>query len=107
MARASGASLRPLRDRGERTGRVVGLLNDREARLGSCLCHVVGAGCALLVGATSDLGALSVTLYDGDQRWREYAATPEEFEEVLLAVEDHVDARMVGATSNRTPARDR
>lgn len=106
MASARGASLRPLRDTRDRSGRVVGLLKDREADLGACLCHVLSAGCALLVGATADLGALSVTLYDGDQRWREYASTPEELAEVLLAIQDHIDARMVGASPHGATKRD-
>lgn len=103
MAGARGTSLRPLRDRGERQPRIPELLSLGADDLRDCVCRVLESGCAILLGATSDGGAISVTLYDGDQRWREYASTPGEFKEVLQAIEDHVDARLVGAIPKPAP----
>lgn len=49
------------------------------------LASVVDSGAAVMVSRTSDGGAISLTLYVGSQRYREYAKTLEELEELLRA----------------------
>lgn len=66
------------------------------------ILFAVRAGLGILVSLTSDGGALSVTVYDGGETFRSYAATPEEAEALWSAVgtlSRHAEAR----TTHKTP----
>lgn len=54
------------------------------------------SGCAVLISPTSDGGALSVTLYAGDQRHRAYCSSSSELVEALDAVMDVAEAHSMG-----------
>lgn len=54
--------------------------------------------CGVLLSPTSDGGAVSIIIYDGDERYRTYASTPEEFQRAIAAVRDHAEAKMIGST---------
>src|SRR4029450_3845804 len=58
----------------------------------SHLVSVVDSGAAVMVSRTSDGGAISLTLYLGELRYREYASTPE----TLDALFDAMDALAQG-----------
>jgi hypothetical protein len=47
------------------------------------ICAVTGAGAAIMLGRTSDGGALSISVLDGDQRIKEWPSTIEEAEKTL------------------------
>lgn len=48
--------------------------------IGRLVCTVTRVGAAVIFGRTSDGGALSLTVLDGDNRVREYFRTAEEFD---------------------------
>lgn len=54
--------------------------------------------CGVLLSPTSDGGAVSIIIYDGDERYRTYASTNGEFQAAIEAVRDHAEAKMVGGT---------
>jgi hypothetical protein len=54
------------------------------------------AGLAIMFSPTSDGGALGVHVWDGTERSKIYATTPEAFERVLRAVQDYAEAKMAG-----------
>jgi transposase len=62
------------------------------------LAIVCASGCAVLFSPTSDGGAISVTVYAGDERARDYASDAEEFAAVLLAVRDTAEAHAINHT---------
>ena len=76
-----------------RTGQILSI---PAQELMDALSVAVAAGCAVLISPTSDAGALSVTLYAGDQRHRAYASSAEEFHSILEALRDVSEAHMVG-----------
>lgn len=51
--------------------------------LRDCICAVTGAGAAIMLGRTSDGGALSITVLDGEQRVKEYPHDVEDAESTL------------------------
>lgn len=83
-----GPNLRPLVDRrgsGPGLARFKDVDSDRwlEA-INGCL----DAGLGLLISATRDGGAISLTVYEGDDRSRSYASDAGELVELLAAVRD-------------------
>lgn len=52
------------------------------------LTAILCSGCGLLLSPTSDLGAISVTLYHGDDRSKGYASSKEELEDLLEEASD-------------------
>jgi hypothetical protein len=50
--------------------------------IGEFVQNVTRNGPAIMLGRTSDGGALSITILDGDDKLREWPHTPEEFEEI-------------------------
>lgn len=58
----------------------------------SHLVSVVDSGAAVMISRTSDGGAISLTLYLGELRYREYASTPQ----TLDALFDAMDALAQG-----------
>lgn len=89
---ARGSNLRPLvnRDGGQH-----GVERFKEvdsdlwvAAIYGCL----GAGCGLLISRTSDGGAVSLTLYEGNERSRSYSANVAELSEALAVVRDRTES---------------
>jgi hypothetical protein len=56
------------------------------------LGRVVCSGCAVLFSPTSDGGAMSITVYAGDDRSRDYATSAEEFAQALVLAADLAEA---------------
>ena len=94
----SSAPPRPLRDR-ESTPRIGQIMGIPPAELMDALAVACASGSAVLFSPTSDGGAISVTLYQGTSRSRDYAASAEEFAATLVAVKDACEARMLSGTS--------
>lgn len=91
-----GASRDASRDSGylpltgrQHTGKAATDLAHVEASvLMECLCSAIADGCGVTFSATSDGGALSVTLLRREGRFRDYAAGTEAITSALLAVRD-------------------
>lgn len=79
---------KPLRDRADTTPRIGQILGIDAEELLKALGVVVCSGCAILFSPTSDGGAMSVTVYYGDERARDYAASAEELAHVLSLAKD-------------------
>jgi hypothetical protein len=78
----------PLTERGRTGSAVEALAGVEAALLLECLCAAVAAGAGVTISATSDGGALSVTLLDARGRFRDYAADTTGVTSALLAVRD-------------------
>jgi hypothetical protein len=87
--------LRDVADTTPRVGQILGIpAEDLMKALGAACC----SGCAVLFSPTSDGGAISVTVYLGDDRLRDYAASAEEFAACLVAVQDACEAHSIRPT---------
>lgn len=95
LGRAMPKTLRLVKqsDGTPKTGEILGI---PAQELMDTLSVALAAGCGVLISPTSDGGALSVTVYAGDQRHRAYAASAEDFHSILEAVRDVSEAHMVG-----------
>jgi len=90
---------KPMRDRTDvapRVGEIVGI--DPQVLI-QALGQIVCSGCAVLFSPTSDGGAISITVYHGDERSRDYAASAEEFAQSLSLATDIAEAHMIRGTS--------
>lgn len=105
MARTAPASATPVGRQGtnrpnrvfdsnEGTPRVLRILEGVAPTLGEVLCDTASVGLGVLISPTSDLGAISVTVYDGDEREKRYATDRQELEALLQALRDFAQARM-------------
>lgn len=56
--------------------------------IGKALQVLCNAGCAVIVGATRDGGALVLTILDGDTRHRTYCSTSPELQDAVDAIID-------------------
>lgn len=56
--------------------------------IGKALQVLCNAGCAAIVGATRDGGAMVLTILDGDTRHRTYCSTSAELQEAVDAIID-------------------
>lgn len=68
---------------------------------------VMSCGCGLLLSPTSDGGAISLTLYYGDDRGKAYASSTSEMQAVLSAAADQAQAYELSSTpptSKRRPS---
>ena len=85
-----GGAFKPLVARPQ--GRsIYGMLADTDSGLWvETIGRTLDSGAALLLSPTSDGGAFSVTLLDGDDRSRSYCATSDEVTACLQAVLAHV-----------------
>jgi hypothetical protein len=81
-------AFKPLFDERTRPPRLAELLDGTDSMLGEAVRLALESGCGLLLSPTRDGGAISVTLYVGDDRFRGYAASPEEFATLLDRVAD-------------------
>lgn len=89
---------KPLRDKADTSPRVARILGIPAEDLMKALAVACCNGCAVLFSPTSDGGAISVTVYLGDDRLRDYAASAEEFSACLVAVEDASEAHGIRGT---------
>jgi hypothetical protein len=63
--------------------------------LGEVIGDAASAGIGVLVSPTRDLGAVSLTIYVGDERERAYASTSDELATFIEAIRDIATARLV------------
>jgi hypothetical protein len=97
--RPTGARrFKPLRDKAPAEPRIGRILGIPAQDLMDALTLACFHGCALLFSPTSDGGAISVTVYTGDERHRDYAATAEDFANILLAIRDVCEAHAIRPT---------
>jgi hypothetical protein len=80
----------------ESGGRINEITSGLAALLGDTLCDCLAAGIGVLLSPTSDGGAVSCTVYEGDDRDKSYQGHASEFEAYLRALQDHARARLVG-----------
>lgn len=93
--RSGAVSLRRLSNRDHDAPRVGQIVGQNTALLGEVVGDIAAAGIGVLISPTRDLGAISLTLYVGEDRDRAYASTPEEFATLLETARDIAHARMV------------
>jgi len=103
LPRGRGAVLRPLLDQRDGKRRVQSIVQGSEQLTAEAVHACILGGMGVLLAPTSDGGAISVTLYDGQDRYKSYAASPEEFANLLAAVRDRGDASSVAATPTARP----
>lgn len=94
-------ALRPLRDKQLGPTKASSIVGRDTSFLGSVVAEIVATGRGVLLSATSDGGAVSLTLYEGERRWREYSADPDDFVALLEAVRGHVGAPPAGDHGRR------
>jgi hypothetical protein len=83
---------KPLRDRADTTPRVGVIVGVSPNELLDAVGRVLCSGCAILFSPTSDGGAVSITVYHGDDRSRDYASSAEEFATSLTLASDLAEA---------------
>lgn len=91
-ARRTGSAFSRLLSTSKTTTRELSL---RESNASSCwisLATAVDCGAAVMVSKTQDGGAISLTLYLGSDRYREYATSQEQLVEVLRALAGAAEA---------------
>jgi hypothetical protein len=103
LPRGRGAALRPLLDQRDGLGRIQRLVQGSEQITADAVQACLLGGLGVLLAPTSDGGAISVTVYDGQERYKSYAASPEEFAKLLEAVKDRGDASSVANTPTGRP----
>lgn len=82
---ARGPAFRPLVDRrGSKGGLALKSAGDGGW---DAICAAVDGGIGILLATTSDGGALSLTVYVGDQRYRTYCANPDELADAWTALQ--------------------
>jgi len=91
-----GAQFKSLVDRRDTGPRIAGILNDTSEQTSSAVHSAILGGLGVLLASTSDGGAISVTVYDGDERLRSYASSRDEWMGILEALRDTGDAKAVG-----------
>lgn len=89
---------KPLRDRADTTPRVGKILGIEPKELMDALGVVLCSGCAILFSPTSDGGAVSITVYYGDDRGRDYVTSAEELAEALSLARDLAEAHALHST---------
>lgn len=82
-ARRTGSAFSRLLANSHPEAQRISLADGDASILWKLLASVVDSGAAVMVSRTSDGGAISLTLYVGSQRYREYAKTIEALEELL------------------------
>jgi hypothetical protein len=87
---------KPLRDRADAEPRVGQIMGIDPKVLHHALGVVLSSGCAILLSPTGDGGALSITVYHGDDRSRDYVASADELVQSLSLATDLAEAHAVG-----------
>lgn len=62
---------------------IVGWGEVNNQRIRDAIVAITDAGCAIMFGRTSDKGALSILVLDGDKRIREWPHTADEADQIL------------------------
>lgn len=93
--RSGARGVKPLRNRDQAAPKTGDMLAGDGSLFMETLAVVLVSGGGLLVSTTQDGGALSITLYLGEQRYRSYAADRDELDELLGAVRDVAEAFML------------
>lgn len=88
-----GGHFKSLVDRRGDGPRLNVILEGSQQHLGEAVHAAVMGGLGVLIAATSDAGAISITLYDGDERFRSYASSADEWKACLEALTDAGDAK--------------
>lgn len=93
--RGRGAQFKSLVDRQDSGPRLSTILSDSSEQTAAAIHAAVLGGLGVLIASTSDGGAISVTVYQGDERLRSYASSRDEWMGILEALRDTGDAAAV------------
>lgn len=88
-----GPSFRELVDKKNKRRAALSLADGDWERNAQLLAQAVDGGLGVLLARTQDGGAISVTVYHGQNRYRSYAATEAELNELFEAVGEHTKAQ--------------
>src|SRR5690242_582222 len=80
-------SFRQLVDRGDRAGRIESILDVDPPTAWRTFSDLVLSGRGVLISPTGDGGAVSLLVYDGNDRLRTYCSDRGEFEQALSAIQ--------------------
>lgn len=94
--RGRGAQFKSLVDRQDSGPRLTSILSESSQETSAAIHAAVLGGLGVLIASTSDGGAISVTVYQGDERLRSYASNRDEWMGILEALRDAGDAASVG-----------
>jgi len=94
--RGRGAQFKSLVDRHDVGPRLSSILSDTSEQTSTAIFAAILGGLGVLLASTSDGGAISVTVYQGDERLRSYASSRDEWMGILEALRDAGDAAAVG-----------
>jgi len=94
--RGRGAQFKSLVDRQDSGPRLSSILSETGDQTWAAIHAAVLGGLGVLIASTSDGGAISVTVYQGDERLRSYASSRDEWLGILEALRDTGDAASVG-----------
>ena len=100
--RGRGGNFRQLRQSREDVNRVGEITSIPDSEFLAAVSLALTCSCGVLLSPTSDGGAVSVIVYDGDERYRTYCSTREEFQSALEALRDLAEAKMMGSTPTAT-----
>lgn len=100
-----GGNFKSLVTRHEAGPRLNLILENSQQLVGDAVHAAVMGGLGVLIAATSDQGAVSVTVYDGDERLRSYAGNADEWKACLEALRDAGDAAATSHQQSATPRR--
>lgn len=73
--------------------RIDGITTTHTALLGESVSDILGAGLGIIFAPTRDLGAIAITLLDGDEREKGYASDSESLRVLLEALRDTANSR--------------
>jgi hypothetical protein len=83
-----GRSFRPLLEHRQGPTRVATITQGTDTLFERAILSALVAGLGILLAPTSDGGAVSVTVYDGELRLRSYAGSQDEWNDALQAILD-------------------
>lgn len=95
-----GGNFKPLIDRRDRMGGGLQLGGPGRDDFWQVVGSAIDGGLGVLLARTSDGGAISITVYDGDDRHRTYCGNEEELVEAQAAIRDVWEAQQL-----RTPVK--
>lgn len=96
--RGRGGNFRQLGNQHDEEPRIGQIVTLPPAEFLESVALALTQSCGVLLSPTSNGGAVSIIIYDGDERYRTYASSAEEFKQAIMAVRDHAEAKMVGGT---------
>lgn len=91
--RGRGGSMRPLLDTNGTGRRIEEIVVGLDGQGMAAIRAAVLSGLGVLLAATSDGGAISVTVYDGNERLRSYSGSSDEFRRAMEALKDLATAK--------------